>query len=84
MQAVCLRRCLRVRRTDFIAATKCSRYTTCRHLKRAISAMEGTLPPNYPELGDFYAAVAEALTALIDERGEALPQKLKNQTARCS
>ncbi|CAN0399479.1 unnamed protein product [Ascophyllum nodosum] len=53
--------------------------TSAKYLKRAISAMECVYPLNYPELGDFHAALADALTAFLGERGEALPKKLKSQ-----
>lgn len=44
--------------------------------------MEAVYPPNYPELGDFYAALADAHTALLQKSGQALPKKTKSQTIR--
>lgn len=53
-----------------------------RHLRRAVSAMEAVYPPNYPELGDFHAALADANDALLQKRGETLPKKSRSQAVR--
>ncbi|CAM9395772.1 unnamed protein product [Ectocarpus fasciculatus] len=52
---------------------------SARHLRRAVSAMEAVYPPNYPELGDFHAALADANDALLQKRGETLPKKSRSQ-----
>lgn len=44
--------------------------------------MEVVYPPNYPELGDFHAALADANAAFLDKRGQALPKKTRSQTDR--
>lgn len=53
-----------------------------RHLRRAVSAMEAVYPPNYPELGDFHAALADANASFLEKRGQALPKKTRSQTDR--
>ncbi|CAM9909254.1 unnamed protein product [Ectocarpus sp. 12 AP-2014] len=52
---------------------------SARHLRRAVSAMEAVYPPNYPELGDFHAALADANDALLQKRGQTLPKKSRSQ-----
>ncbi|CAM9294139.1 unnamed protein product [Scytosiphon promiscuus] len=53
---------------------------SARYLRRAVCAMEAVYPPNYPELGDFHAALADAQSALLDKSGQALPKKTKSKT----
>eukprot|EP00903_Cladosiphon_okamuranus_P008244 g7936.t1 len=53
---------------------------SARHLRRAVLSMEAVYPPNYPELGDFHAALAEANASLLEKRGQALPKKTRSQT----
>ncbi|CBN74163.1 conserved unknown protein [Ectocarpus siliculosus] len=50
-----------------------------RHLRRAVSAMEAVYPANFPELGDFHAALADANDALLQKRGQTLPKKSRSQ-----
>ncbi|CAM9805203.1 unnamed protein product [Sphacelaria rigidula] len=54
---------------------------SARYLRRAITAMEAVYPRNFPELGDFYAALGEALTALLDKRAQLLPRKTRDQVS---
>ncbi|CAM9628181.1 unnamed protein product, partial [Laminaria digitata] len=51
-----------------------------RYLRRAVSAMELVYPPNYPELGDLYAALADAISVFVEKRGQTLPNKAKSQS----
>lgn len=44
--------------------------------------MEAVYPQNYPELGDFHAALADALTSFLEKRGQTLPKKTKSQNVR--
>lgn len=70
-------------RTDARArGNRCDNYFLRRYLRRAISAMEAVYPSNYPELGDFHSALADAITALLNNRGHALPKRSKSQAVR--
>ncbi|CAM9587566.1 unnamed protein product, partial [Phaeothamnion confervicola] len=63
-----------------------------RHLRRVVAAMESAVLANWPELADFRAGLANALVALLQGRGAALPartreqccRELKAATARCA
>ena len=55
-----------------------------RYLRRAVSAMEVVYPPNYPELGDLYAALADAISFFVEKRGQTLLSKAKSQSMRYS
>eukprot|EP00904_Undaria_pinnatifida_P001821 jgi/Undpi1/1163/HiC_scaffold_10.g04625.m1 len=52
----------------------------CRYIRRAVSAMEGVYPPNHPELGDIYVALADAISVFVEKRGQTLPTKAKSQS----
>lgn len=56
----------------------------CRYIRRAVSAMEGVYPPNHPELGDIYVALADAISVFVEKRGQTLPTKAKSQSIRYS
>lgn len=44
--------------------------------------MEAIYPPNFPELGDFHAALAQALASFLEKRGQTLPRRMRDQAVR--
>lgn len=46
--------------------------------------MEVVYPPNYPEPGDLYAALADAISVFLEKRGPTLLNKAKSQSIRYS
>lgn len=46
--------------------------------------MEVVYPPNYPEPGDLYAALADAISTFLEKRGQTMLNKAKSQSMRYS
>ena len=44
--------------------------------------MEVVYPPNYPEPGDLYAALADAIFFYLEKRGQTMLNKAKSQLMR--